>query len=407
MSRYARARLVYAAASLLFCASAARAGSLTIDLPTAIARARERAPEAIAALTRIGEADAARAGARILFSQNPELEIGAGPRLGTPRTTQLEARIAQRFEPGRRGARIRVAEAGVQHARALGAAELRALDFAVATAFYEARAAELAVLLAQRGQELASRAAEAAERRRKAGDLTDLGVDLARIALGRARSAVAAAEAERAEALGRLGALIGAAPGEALALAGELRPPPLTLDELRAAVPLRADVRALDAESRLARAEEVLAAAAGRPELGAWLGYERDAGDTIVLGGISVTLPLWNRAQGDQEAARARARGAERERTAVVAAASRQVVDAFEAYTRAREAVLVLERDVLPALADAEQLLERSIESGQLAIHDYLVARQEILGGRREHLDRQLALAKAAAAARFVAGAAP
>ena len=58
-------------------------------------------------------------------------------------------------------------------------------------------------------------------------------------------------------------------------------------------------------------------------------------------------------------------------------------------------------------LADSEQLLERSIASGQIAINAYLVARQEILAGRREHLERQLLLAKAAAAARFAAGVAP
>jgi len=407
MARYLRARLGCAAASLLLYASTAGADPLKLDLPTALARARDRAPEAIAALARIEEADAARAGARILLGHNPELEVGAGPRLGTPRTTQLEARIAQRFEPGRRGARVHVADAGVQHVRALGDAELRELGFEVASLFYDARAAELAVELAQRTQEVAARAADAAERRRKAGDLTDLGVDLARVALGRARSAVAAGQAARAEALGRLGALIGAAPGDAITLVGELRPPALTLDELRAAVPARADVRALEAESRLARAEGSLAAANGRPELGAWLGYERDSADTVLLGGLSVTLPLWNRAQGDQAAARAKQRRAERTRAAVLAAASRQVVDAFEAYARAREAVEVFERDVLPALADAEALLERSIEAGQIAINDYLVARQEILGGRREQLERQLALAKAAAAARFVAGAAP
>jgi len=62
---------------------------------------------------------------------------------------------------------------------------------------------------------------------------------------------------------------------------------------------------------------------------------------------------------------------------------------------------------VLPTLVDSEKLLERSIETGQIAVNEFLVARQEILGGRREHLERQLQLAKAAAAARFVAGVAP
>ena len=138
-----------------------------------------------------------------------------------------------------------------------------------------------------------------------------------------------------------------------------------------------------------------------------WIGYERDADDAILLGGLRITLPLWNRAQGDKAAARARERHAELERAAVVAAASRQVLDAFEAYSRAREAVDVFESDVLPSLADAEQLLERSIDSGQIAVGDYLLARQEILDGRREQLDRLLALAKAAAMARFIAGVSP
>jgi cobalt-zinc-cadmium efflux system outer membrane protein len=172
-------------------------------------------------------------------------------------------------------------------------------------------------------------------------------------------------------------------------------------------VPARADVRAIEAEQRVARAEGKLANANGRPNLGLWFGYDRDEGDTILLGGLTMTLPFWNRAQGDKAAARAKLRSAELERAAVVAAASRQVVDAFDAYVRAREAVEVFERDVVPTLTDSEKLLERSIETGQIAINDFLVARREILSGRGEYLQRQLQLAKAAAAARYVAGVAP
>ena len=138
-----------------------------------------------------------------------------------------------------------------------------------------------------------------------------------------------------------------------------------------------------------------------------WFGYERDEDDSIVLGGIALTLPFWNRAQGDKAAARAKLRRAELERAATMNAASRQLLDAYEAYQRARDAVDVFDRDVVPALADSEQLLERSIDTGQIAINDYLVARQEILNGRREYLQRQLQLAKAAATVRFVAGVAP
>jgi len=406
MSAPARARLVAVALLLLF-ASPVSAGPLSLDLPTAVARASERAPEAIAAAARIGEARARRTGAEVRFTENPELELGGGARLGDPRSLALEARIAQPLEVGRRGARIAVADASVAHAQAVTEAELRGLAYEVTGAFLDARYADLEAGLAQRTVDLASRAAAAAERRRKAGDITDLDVNLAKIALGRATSALAAARAERAEAIGRLGSLVGAGPDDTITLVGELRPAPLALEALRPRIPERADVRAIEAEAGLARAEGSLARATGRHDIGLWAGYQLDESDSIVLGGLSVTLPLWNRAQGEKAAARAKLRQAERERAAVIGAASRQLVDAFEAYTRAREALDLFERDVVPVLADSEALLERSVDAGQIATSDYLVARQQILDGRHEHLVRQLRLAKAAAGVRFVAGVAP
>jgi cobalt-zinc-cadmium efflux system outer membrane protein len=323
MFPHVRARLICAA--LLIAFAPASAGPRTLDLNTAVARARERAPEAIAALAQIADARARRVGAGVLFTENPEVQIGAGRRFGEPRTLAIDAQISQPLELARRGARIAVADAGVALAQATSEAELRRLGYEVATVFFEARFADFAVELAQRDVDVAT----------------------------------------------------------------------------------RADIRAIDAEARVARAEGSLATANGRPDLGVWFGYERDEGDAVVLGGLTFTLPLWNRAQGDKAAARARLRSAQLERAAVVGAASRQLVDAFDAYARAREAVDVFDRDVVPVLADSEKLLERSIETGQVAIDQYLVARQQILDGRREHLERQLALAKAAATARFIAGVSP
>ena len=393
------------AAVLALCASAS-AETLTIDLPTAVSRARQRAPEAVAALGRIGEATASRSGATVPFTQRPEIQIGAGPRFGTDRTLNLQAQLSQSLELGRRSARVAVAEAELAHARALGEAELRRLAFEVSTVYSEARHADLVVELATRTQEVATRAAEVAERRRKAGELTDLDVGLATIALGRARSAVAAAQSERASAIGKLGALIGATPDDAIVLAGDLVPPAGTGTDQAgtAGAARRADVRALEADSAVAKAEGSLALVAGRPDLGIWFGYQLDEGDAIALAGVSFTLPLWNPARGDRAVARAKQKRLEAERAATVTAASRQLVDAREAYAKAREAVAVFERDILARLADSETLLARSLETGQLAISDYLVARQQILEGRREYLDRQLALAKAAATVRFVSG---
>lgn len=406
MSRPVRARLA-CAALIALSANPAHAGPLALDLPTALARAREHAPSAIAARARIAEAKAQRTGAGVRFAQNAELQVGAGPRSGDPRTLAIQGQLTQPLEPARRGARIRVAEAGVDQAAASNDAALRELSFEVMNAFYDARFGDLAVELAQRDQEVAARAAAAADRRRKAGDITDLDVNLARIALGRARSALAAAQAERADAIGRLGALVGAQPDDAIAITGDLRPAPLTLESARAALGTRADVRALEAEAGVARAEGALASANGLPDVGLWIGYERDDSTTILVGGLTMTLPLWNRAQGDRALARARLRRAELERAAVVIAGSRQLADAFEAYTRARESVELFESEVIPTIVASETLLERSVETGQRSVNDYLVARQEILSGRREHLERQRQLARAAAALYFLAGVTP
>jgi hypothetical protein len=51
--------------------------------------------------------------------------------------------------------------------------------------------------------------------------------------------------------------------------------------------------------------------------------------------------------------------------------------------------------------------LQKTVDAGQLAVGAYLIARQELLNGRREHLERQLALANAAVELRYAAGGSP
>jgi cobalt-zinc-cadmium efflux system outer membrane protein len=397
-----------AVAALLLPSVPALGGPIELDLPAALDRAHQLAPTAVAARGEIAVTESARTTAELAFTENPVVEVGAGPRLTGARPVDAEVRIEQDLELGRRGARRRLADAGVSRARASTDAALRALDLEVVSAFYEAMFAERSAELAERSADLAQRAAEAADRRRKAGEITDLDANLARSALGRARAASLAARADRTIAISRLGVLVGAGPEDVLALRGDLRPPPLPdARALRAQAASRPDVRALDAERAVAAAEHDQAQAGALPQLSVWASYQREDTEAIVLGGLRFTLPTWNRAQGDREAAAAKQRRAIATREATLRAAERQIGDAIAAYTQAREAVDVFERDVVPVLDDSEQLLQKAIAAGQIAVGDYLVARQEILAGRREHLERLLALARAAATARLVSGGAP
>jgi len=406
MSHVPMARLTVAALVLHSCPAAA--GHVEIDLRAAIERAHRAAPEAVAAEGRIAEADAAVVGANVAFTTNPEIEGGVGPRFTPARPLDAEVRLDQNLEPWRRGPRRQLARAERHQVGAELDSELRALDLEVSIAFYEALFAQQAAELTGRAQDLAQRAAAVAERRRKAGDVTDLDANLARAASGRARSAGLAAATERSLAVGRLAALIGAAPDDVITLRGDLKPAlPPALAAARSALATRADVRVLDAAREVATARRAQATADARPEVGIWAAYQREDTADIVLGGLRMSLPLWNRAQGPHAAAIAGEQRATRTRDATLRAAERQVADALATYASARQAVDGFEREVAPLLDDSELLLQKTVDAGQIAVHDYLIARQELMAGRREYLERLLALAKAAAGVRFAAGVTP
>ncbi|NVB80898.1 MAG: TolC family protein [Kofleriaceae bacterium] len=406
MSRISRARLVCAALILAWTASA-YADSLTIDLAAAHARAREQAPDAITAHAKVAQARAAGVGARIHFEENPNISMGPGVRNSNPLTVAADVRITQPLEIGHRSARIAVADAGEREARAETEAALRELDLAVTLAFNEARHADLAVEAATLSVALTTRSVTAADKRHQAGELSDLDFDLAKIALGRARATLATTRSNRAEAIGKLAALIGARPGDAITLRGDLGAPPPTLEALRAALANRPDIRALDAEAGVARAEGNLAHVKRWPALGLWFGYLRDQGDDIFLGGLSLTLPVWNREQGNLAAARVKENTAMRRRSALFIAAARQLEDAYASYQHQRESLDTMEREILPVVADAQKLVEKSIDAGQISVSDLLVIRQEVTTARREYIDRQLDLANSVAQVLFIAGVTP
>jgi cobalt-zinc-cadmium efflux system outer membrane protein len=392
------------AAALALHSGIASAEAIDVDLHGAIERAHRVAPEAIAARGRIREAEAGVTGAEVAFTTNPEIEGGAGPRFTGARPIDAEVRIEQELEPWRRSPRRQLAHAEVARATAEADVELRELDLEVALTFYEALYADREVALAQHAAELAQRGAITADRRRQSGEITDLDANLAKAAVGRARSAVESETAERAVAIGRLAALIGAGASDTISLRGDLKPSPLPAT---ADPSIRADVRVLDREGETAVAEAAQAVASGRPNLGIWLGYQREDTASIALAGLRLSLPIWNRAQGERAAAAAREHRVRESREATLHVATRQVSDAIAAYQSAERAVATFERDVVPVLDDSEKLLDKTLDAGQIAISDYLFARQELLNGRREQLDRALALAKAAVAVRYAMGVAP
>jgi len=365
------------------------AGQEALTLEAALERARTHALAIVEARYAVDEARARIAGARAL-RDNPALEAGLGLRSDDAPDDYVLG-VSQAFElGGRRGARTRVAQAGLERAQALQSdARTRTLR-GVGIAFLRALAAGERLALARALEKDGESVARIAERRHAAGDVARLDVNLADGSLARARSAAAAEAAGRALALGELRVLLALPPEAELALAGEIGP--RTLRELAFLVDAaarRGDVLAAEAALREARAE--LEAANGQrwPEITPAVRYERDEGTNVLWGGLSLSLPVWSRGQEARGAATARSARAAEQLAALQRAARVEVESAFEAQRLRLEALAVL-REAASRFEENEALARRSYEVGQIGLAELLLVRRETLDARLAYLERRL-----------------
>jgi cobalt-zinc-cadmium efflux system outer membrane protein len=151
----------------------------------------------------------------------------------------------------------------------------------------------------------------------------------------------------------------------------------------------------LEAAIKEAEADIQYGQGLGRPEYGLGVRYEREEGDQIVLGAFTITLPTSVAGQEQRAAGTARAARLRHELAAAQERVRIEVRAAFDAHTRRRAALQVLETEAMPGLAENEQLTTRSFEVGQLGLPELLLLRREILDTRAQYLDALLEAALA------------
>jgi cobalt-zinc-cadmium efflux system outer membrane protein len=230
-------------------------------------------------------------------------------------------------------------------------------------------------------------------------------VNLAKAAAARARSAVQAAEADREAALGELRALLAFEPGDTIAIRGGIAARgTYVLDRLLDAAVRRPDLGMLDAERAEGQAEIRLGDGYAWPDLRLGVSYAREEDADILRGGLTFTLPFFDRGQEHRAVGRARATRASIEQTGLVRTILAEVRTAFAVYQKRVEAVDEYEKNVLPLADENDAFLRKSFEAGQMGLSDYLVARRELIDARREYLDRLLELAEAAVELETAAG---
>lgn len=415
-------------ACLLIATGASVAQSTSLTFEQVAARVRDQAPRVLAARARIDEARGRLVGARQWLPENPVIEAAAGPRrLPGERVTDVDLSVSQGFEPGgRRAARLASAEAGVaREAATADAVLLEAMSDAAGTFFRAVHAREQVAILTSAAR-LADDVVRVARRRYDAGDLAILDVNVARADAARAQSRVRAAQASLIAALGELRVLLGLESGAvagsgsgagagagstgrtSLDVRGDLRRlSTWSAADLLARAATRPELRALDAEAAEASADARLGRSLTLPDFGATMRYARDSGDRVVMGGLTVTLPLFSRGQELQATATARGRRARLERDAAIRAVDEQIRTAVDVYQERRAAADLIERDALPGLTENEALARRSFEVGQISLPDLLVLQREILSTRLEHLDDLLEATLAGIRMELLAGVTP
>ena len=174
----------------LVLSTSARAQTTPMKLDDALARARQRAPQIIAAQGQIAETQGRLLGASVLLQENPVMAGSVGPRRSEVRkTTDFDIEVSQSFEVGgRRAARIAGARAGVERETANSSDVLRRLLRDVSAAFARGLAAQERVRLATAAEGVANELLSSMQRRYEAGDVPVLDVNLARSSTARARA---------------------------------------------------------------------------------------------------------------------------------------------------------------------------------------------------------------------------
>jgi outer membrane protein, heavy metal efflux system len=385
------------ASTVLSSSAQSRQSSLTLE--AVLAQVRARAPDVVVALTRVEEARGRLLGASSRFRDNPSLEIESGPRSGASgeRSWDLSAGVAQTFETGgQRRARLAMADSDVRRESASVDEMMRLVARDVAIAYVRALGSQQRVTLLTEAEQVARDLQAASERRYQAGDIAALDLNLTRIALARATSERTAAAAEAGRALLPLRLALGLDGDEPVALSGPLERAPTAKATLLTAVEQSPGLRAVDAEIARARAEIQLGRGMRRPDVAARVLFQREEGDRAVLGGLTFTLPMFERGQGTTAEATARARRLTLEREGARRAMTVGIEVELAAYARHAEGVTTLRDVALPAAQDNETLALKSFEAGEISLLNLLLVRQDATAIRLSYVD---ALTDAAVAA--------
>ena len=382
-------------ASLSLVPGAPEDESLKLDLGSALALARENSPLIRAARERIQEAQGDLTTASILLRNNPVASFAYGRRDsagGAPTQTDSGIALFQEFEiAGQRRARMGVATAEMEGARASAADIERTIEAAVAWSFVEALAAAEKLALVEINARLAEELFDISRVRVEKGASAPIELNASRIRLALARGQQADALATLRRSRIVLLSLLGIGSGKPVDLVGSLPaseelPEPEAL--LTQAYANRPDILAAEAEIRAAEAGVKLARAEAWPSPVLGAEFSDDEGDRITSGTLSIALPIFQRNQGVRMRAEAGLKRVREDLALIKLQVEREVRELLAEYERARATLALYDDEVVKAMEENVVLLRTMFEAGKVGYTDVALL-------QRERIETGLALLQA------------
>ena len=369
-----------------------------VTLQTALAQAMERNPSLRAAQ----QALAASEGAMIQSQARPNPELAFSQEDTRRATRSSSLQWNQPIEVGgKRAARIKVAEHGVEMARAELDTARAALRADVRAAFVNLLAAQQRVKLNEKTLEIAAQARDAAAKRVIAGKAAPLEETKAQVAessaqlvLNQVHSGLRVARQQLALMWGGSGMAVGEAVGDMVQLP-QLPPQEELLQKIeQSAQVLRAQQAYLQAKStaELERAKRL-------PDPTVSVGVKRaeEAGRNQLLLGVSIPLPILDSNRGNQLQALRLADKAEDELQAARQLAQAQLLQNYEQLQTSRAQTQQLQSKVLPGAQSAYEVAAKGFSLGKFSYLDVLDAQRTLAEARSLYLDQLVATHRAAA----------
>ncbi|ESQ85162.1 hypothetical protein AEAC466_05485 [Asticcacaulis sp. AC466] len=377
-----------------------------------LARAQTQAPRLAEARARVDQARGLATQSRAWSNPTVSLESenfgGRAPfnGFGAAETTLS---VEQPLElGGKRQARIAAGDAALQSSTVRATQTRGDFTFDLARAYVDAEAADRRLRLAEEALSLAlddERVARALVDAGKEADLRRLqaqsGVQAARAGLDEARAA-------RITALTTLSAIVGeeipytAIPADLLPHA-DLGEAVIAPDPLQSPAYLSAEAER-ETLSKQVRVERTRAA----PDVALSLGVRRLNGDdrTAFIGGVSLSLPLFDKSRGNISAAEADLTASQARLTAARRDAEAQSIAAVY-QARAASSRLLAARDTERTAEETYRLTRLGYEGGKLPLSELVSARRDLIEARRQSLDARIDRLMAEALIARLTGAVP